>query len=63
MHSFTQETTFYGRERKDDDPENVDLHIDTDDYKHIGVDLAKVIENYCNETFMKCISEKSVDFQ
>jgi hypothetical protein len=41
MHSFTQETTYYGRERETGDPENSDLHMSVADFKQIGVDLAK----------------------
>ena len=40
-HSFTLESTFYGRDKTDDDPENIDLHMHIPDFKRVGGDLAR----------------------
>lgn len=45
-HSFTLESTFYGREEAEDDPEGWDLHMHIKDFKEIGEDLAKWFINF-----------------
>lgn len=45
-HSFTLEATFYGRDKTEEDIESTDLHMDIDDFKLVGEDLAKVMLNF-----------------
>lgn len=33
MYSFTLETSFYGRDKTQDDKENLDLHMTVNDFK------------------------------
>jgi len=45
-HSFTLESTFYGRERTEEDGEDKDMHMDISDFKKLGEDLAKCFVNF-----------------
>lgn len=40
-HSFTLESTFYGRDRTDEDPEDMDMHMGIPQFKLVGEDLAR----------------------
>lgn len=40
------ESTFYGRDKTEDDPESLDMHMTTNDFKLIGEDLAKTFINF-----------------
>jgi hypothetical protein len=59
MHSFTLETSFYGRERIESDPADADLHMNTSDFMQLGEDLAKTIWHYQNENFITALNEES----
>lgn len=45
-HSFTLESTFFGRERTDDDPPDTDLHMHVPDFKLVGEDLGRWFINF-----------------
>lgn len=53
MFSFTQESTFYG---KDSVEEDEDLHMQVKDYKQLGEDLVKTISYNLNQKFMENLS-------
>lgn len=46
-HSFTLESTFYGRDRTEEDTEDQDMHMNVEDFKMVGEDLAKCFVNFC----------------
>jgi len=60
MHSFTQETTYYGREKEEGDPPNIDYHMNVQDFKVLGVDLAKVIAYYLNSEFTDNLEAEAI---
>lgn len=45
-HSFTLESTFYGREKTAEESDAVDLHMHIKDFKDIGGDLARWFINF-----------------
>jgi cytosolic carboxypeptidase protein 2/3 len=55
MHSFTLETSFFGREKTESDTDDTDLHMGTEDFEQLGVDLAKTISHYQNEEYMQAL--------
>ena len=59
MHSFTQETTFYGKDKPSGFNQIEDLHMDIGDYKNLGVDLAKSISFYLNSEFMENLESEA----
>ena len=57
MYSFTQETSFFGREREEGEPEDIDLHMSIDDFKTIGTDLMKTLSYFDNQEFWKTLED------
>lgn len=45
-HSFTLESTFYGRDRTEDDAPDKDMHMNIKDFEVVGEDLAKTMINF-----------------
>lgn len=62
-HSFTQETSFYGRERKEEDLEDTDLHMGVEDFKQLGVDLVKAIAFYQDDDFVTSLETEASKFK
>ena len=63
MYSFTQETSFFGREREEGDPEDIDLHMSIDDFKTIGTDLMKTLSYFDNQEFVYNLEIESLTFK
>ena len=63
LHSFTQETTFYGRDACEEEDENTDLHMHTEDFKQLGVDLAKTISYYTNHKFIDSMKQEAKNYE
>ncbi|CAI2360052.1 unnamed protein product [Moneuplotes crassus] len=59
-HSFTQETTFYGRDGDKDANLEEDLHMSITDFKILGADLAKTISFYLNPQFCVNLQNESL---
>lgn len=45
-HSFTLESTFYGRDRLEDDPEGCDMHMNIKAFMLVGEDLGRTMINF-----------------
>jgi hypothetical protein len=62
-HSFTQESTFYGRDRNESDTEDTDLHMTVSDFMQLGVDLAKTLSYYNNFAFWQQIITETKNYE
>ena len=63
VNSFTQESTFYGRDLKEGDDEDVDLHMQVQDFKQLGKDLVNTISYNLNEKFNQNLTLEAKNYE
>ena len=63
MYSFTQETSFYGREREEGDPDDIDLHMSIEDFKSIGRDILRTLSYFDNPEFISNLESEFLNIK
>ncbi|CAI2365726.1 unnamed protein product [Moneuplotes crassus] len=63
LHSYTQESTFYGRDMRDCDDEGTDLHMGIEDFQNLGKDLVRTLSYLTHNKFMQNLNTEAQNYE
>ena len=62
-HSFTLETSFYGREREEEDAADADMHMGVGEFEKLGEELCKTIWHYQQKEYLDELEYEASKFE